>query len=108
MEEEPFSEGISMKKPPHYPMRPEEVLSEEEIREIEENNGSLYPPVTAASLDKAECGTPGCTEDHSVLYLNARCHPESGTRARYIKKDRVLIIDCLECGRRVAYIAVAP
>jgi hypothetical protein len=88
-------------------MRPEEVLSEEEIREIEENNGSLYPPVTAASLDKA-CGTPGCTEDQSVLYLHARCHPESGTRARYIKKDRVLIIDCLECGRRVSYIAVAP
>jgi len=59
-------------------------------------------PLTVEDLNKAGCGMPNCTHDHSVLYLHPRCHLSAGTRVRYEKKGRLLVIECWECGKEVA------
>jgi hypothetical protein len=59
-------DNVSRRLKPHYPMRPESVLNEEEIREIEQANGYLYPPVTAQSLDKAGGGITAVAMVHRL------------------------------------------
>ncbi len=51
-------------------------------------------------LDEATakgCGMPGCTEDHSVLYLHCRKHPGSGVEVSYRSGSGVLVVSCAEC-----------
>jgi len=63
--------------------------------------------LTRNELGKMGCGTPGCDHDHSVVYLNQRCHPSAATWASYNKRTGNLTIACAECEKPIAEIAVA-
>ena len=52
-------------------------------------------------MDSAGCDDPGCTHDHSVLYLHAQCHPRTGCVVRYKKEEGQMIVSCLRCGNEV-------
>jgi hypothetical protein len=55
-------------------------------------------PIGKATLDAMGCGTPGCTHDHSSLYLHSECHSEAPMWARYDKVNGALILECSICG----------
>lgn len=65
------------------------------------------PPLTQQDLDHAQCGTPGCTEKHGVLFLHAGCHMRAGTTVSYHPATGTLLIECKQCGKKIAEIAVA-
>jgi hypothetical protein len=58
-------------------------------------------PVSRTELDAMGCGTPGCTHDHSTLYLTPGCHPGSGTFVHYLKEHGYIIVECAECEKPV-------
>jgi hypothetical protein len=62
---------------------------------------------TRAELDKLGCGMPGCLHDHSVLYLQTRCHSQ-GVRVTYNLDAGDLKLECAECGHLVSEIRVLP
>jgi hypothetical protein len=64
----------------------------------------IGPLVTKADLDAAGCDAPGCTHDHSVVFLHAACHMTEAVHVRYDKTLGQLIIGCFRCGREVARI----
>ena len=61
--------------------------------------------LTRKELDRMQCGTPGCEEEHSVLFFHAACHPGAGTWARYEAGE--VTVECARCRQVVAVIAVA-
>jgi hypothetical protein len=64
--------------------------------------------LTADSMNRMRCENPNCGHDHSVLYLNASCHPKAGVEVRYTKATAILTLECKKCKKVVADIAVAP
>lgn len=65
-------------------------------------------PQTRYDLDRAQCGTPGCThEDHSEMFLHSACHPRAGHRVSYHLITGTLEIRCRICHQLAAEIAVA-
>jgi hypothetical protein len=57
------------------------------------------------ALDAAGCGTPNCTHDHSILYLVPKCHG-GPVEVHYNKKIGEIVVQCAECGKLVARIAL--
>jgi hypothetical protein len=55
-------------------------------------------PLGKTELDAMGCGTPGCQEDHSSLYLHSECHPGAAMWGRYDKKIGALVLECEACG----------
>jgi len=51
-------------------------------------------------------GEPGCTHDHSVLWLCSLCHPTEGLEVAYEKATGVLTVTCQVCETLVARILV--
>lgn len=64
--------------------------------------------LTQRDLNRMGCGTPDCGHDHTILYLNARCHPKAGTFASYDKSTGSLLIECAKCEKPIVEIAVNP
>jgi hypothetical protein len=64
--------------------------------------------VTYAQLNQRRCSTPGCTANHSLLYLHAQCHPEAALLSYYIKAEHQLVILCASCEREIIRIDIAP
>lgn len=64
-------------------------------------------PLTCVELDASGCEAPDCGHDHSVIFLNPRCHPAAGVEASYFKVSKRLRIACKRCKNLVAEIAVA-
>ena len=60
--------------------------------------------VTKKELSEAGCGSPGCTHDHSVIYLTQACHPSQGVEVRYDKLKEQLLVTCFVCDADVATI----
>lgn len=68
----------------------------------------MQKPLTRVELDRAQCATPGCThEDHSELFLHARCHMNAGLQVSYSLVTGTLKIACLTCDTPIAVVAVA-
>lgn len=68
----------------------------------------MIEALTREQLDDMQCGTPGCKHEHEFgdpLFLHSRCHPKAGTRVHYQHGE--LVIECRQCERHVATIAVA-
>lgn len=63
--------------------------------------------LTQEQLKPMGCSVPNCGHDHTVLYLNQRCHPSAGTEAFYNKRTKILTIVCQKCKELVADIKVA-
>ena len=63
--------------------------------------------LTRSALDATGCGDPGCTEDHSIIYLHPKCHPDAGTWTSYNKDTGTLAVECTECEMVLARIKVA-
>jgi hypothetical protein len=63
--------------------------------------------LTSAELNGFGCSDPNCTEDHSIVYLHPRCHPEAGTWTCFDKRTGALIIECMECQKPFVSILVA-
>lgn len=63
--------------------------------------------LTREELDQGGCGTPGCTHDHTVLFLYGRCHPSAGGRVSYDKRTGSLRVVCRRCEDLIAEVAVA-
>ena len=61
--------------------------------------------LTQNELNPMGCCTPGCTDDHSVLYMHPRCHDE-GIEARYEKQSGHFIVSCAVCEREVIRVLV--
>jgi len=62
-------------------------------------------PLFREDMEKAQCETPGCKNDHGPVYLKQRCHENAGTQTEYYKG--VLTITCKVCESLVAIVAVA-
>lgn len=60
--------------------------------------------LTREQLDQGGCGTPGCTHDHTVLYLHGRCHPSTGARVSYDKRTGTLAVACRRCSALIAVV----
>ena len=58
-------------------------------------------------LDREQCTTIGCTENHSILFLNSECHPTRPIEAAYYKADGTLRVRCTRCQRPVAIFQIA-
>jgi hypothetical protein len=58
-------------------------------------------------LDKMGCGIPNCGHDHTVLHLQAVCHPNAGTAVKYDKRTGLLTIECKKCKTLMARVKVA-
>ncbi len=63
--------------------------------------------LTRKILDVNRCSVSGCTLDHGVLYLHARCHPGSGVVVHYEKETGLAHIECGVCKVLVASLKVA-
>lgn len=64
-------------------------------------------PLTREKLDQAGCGTPNCQHDHTVLFLNSRCHPRGGTESSYDKRTGTITVKCKICKAFIAEVLVA-
>lgn len=53
------------------------------------------------------CATPGCTEDHDVLYLHSICHPRSKTESFYTHSTGLVTVQCGTCKKFIASFKVA-
>lgn len=51
--------------------------------------------LTCKELNDVGCSNPGCTGDHSIIYMHPRCH-EAGTFAFFDKTTGVLMLECAE------------
>lgn len=63
--------------------------------------------LTREDLDATGCGNPGCTHDHTVLFLGTNCHPQAGLNVSYDKRTGRLCVTCRRCDAPAAEIAVA-
>jgi hypothetical protein len=73
--------------------------------ELSQNENYIWG--TSGSVgDHGSSGSPFSTHDHSVLYLHPICHLDAGTWVRYEKEGRLLVINCRECKKEVARIAL--
>jgi hypothetical protein len=64
------------------------------------------PIATRSTLNATGCDEPGCTHDHSVLWLCSLCHPTEGLEVAYEKATGVLTVTCKVCETLVARILV--
>lgn len=64
-------------------------------------------PNTQEDMQTVECNAPGCTHDHSVLWVSPNCHEDAPLEAYYVKQDGVLYIRCADCRRPVTAFLVA-
>jgi hypothetical protein len=62
--------------------------------------------LTRQELDRSGCGTPNCQHDHSVLYLEPRCHVGAGVFAKYTKATGAISFSCAKCRKPIIEIAV--
>lgn len=62
--------------------------------------------LTQWQLERGGCATPNCGHDHSVLYLNAKCHPGTGVEVAYIKGQGIARVTCLKCQKIIADLAI--
>ena len=63
--------------------------------------------LTREDLDRGGCAEPGCTHDHSVLYLHAKCHPYAAVEAAYSKATGTLEVRCYRCKALVVELQIA-
>lgn len=62
----------------------------------------------AEDLATARCANPGCThEDHTQMFLHAKCHPQGGLDVAYNLIKNALEVSCARCHKPVGEIAVA-
>ena len=61
--------------------------------------------LTQTQLDTVGCGTPGCTSDHSVIYIHCKCGDEK-LAVFYEKITGDFVVECKVCEREVVRIAV--
>lgn len=62
--------------------------------------------LTRQELEAGGCATPNCGHDHSVLYLNPKCHPKRGVEVAYIKRQGIARVTCVVCKKLVADLAI--
>lgn len=63
------------------------------------------PPMHKEDLDAAQCGAPGCEhKNHSVLFLNGRCHMSAGKLA-FFHGGSVQVV-CAICTTEICTIAI--
>lgn len=63
------------------------------------------PPMRKEDLDAAQCGNPDCKhEDHSVMFLNGRCHMRAGKLA-FFHAGSVQVV-CAICTTEICTIAI--
>jgi hypothetical protein len=67
-------------------------------------------PVGKAELEAMGCETPGCTHDHSVIYMASHCHPGGGLFVKFVKDVGALIMECKVCRQPVGgvWVGEAP
>lgn len=53
------------------------------------------------------CGHPGCTYDHSTLYLTPLCHPGARVKVSITRGQTYFTVACAECEAIIAQIQVA-
>ena len=63
--------------------------------------------LTCTELNTFNCSNPDCTEDHTVVYLHQRCHPDAGTWVNFDKATGALMLECMECHKPFISILVA-
>ena len=63
--------------------------------------------LTRTKLDTMGCGNPGCTHDHTQLYLGPKCHEGAPTESSYNKLTGTVTVECSICGKPAAQFAVA-
>jgi len=61
--------------------------------------------LTQLTLGSATCDEPGCGCS-GRMYLHSACHQDVPMWASY--ENGVLVLECAECGKPAAKIAVAP
>lgn len=63
--------------------------------------------LTQKQLEPMGCAIPNCGHDHTVLYLNQRCHPTANAQVFYNKRTKILTVVCAKCRELVADVKVA-
>jgi hypothetical protein len=63
--------------------------------------------LTQEHLDGMGCDHPGCDCQEGGIVLHAACHMDSPTWAAYQRESAALTLQCAECGKTIATIAVA-
>lgn len=63
--------------------------------------------ITRKELDRAGCGTPGCSHDHSVVYFHGKCHLSAPVEASYEKATGEIVMRCARCQELIVRVAVA-
>jgi hypothetical protein len=63
--------------------------------------------LTQRELADIGCDTPNCKHDHSQIFFNPRCHPNSHVEAYYDKASGTVIIRCARCTQFVVAVEVA-
>ncbi len=68
-------------------------------------------PLTRNDLDAGVaggCQVPDCKHEHhdGVIFLNGKCHTGAGVDVSYTAGTGLLRIECRECGRLIAEVAV--
>ena len=63
--------------------------------------------MTREDLDRQGCGNPGCSHDHTILILQAGCHPRARTEIAYDKRTGVVRISCKVCQTTISEFAIA-
>lgn len=72
--------------------------------------GSCYLEDLEDSLNKAECSSPDCTENHTMdesVYLHSSCHIEAGVEVCFRFGDEFISVLCAECGDEVVKLRMA-
>lgn len=57
--------------------------------------------LTREQLDRS-CDAEG------ILHLEAKCHPDAGFLAHYVKDSSTLVLHCAKCSKYVDSVAVGP
>lgn len=78
----------------------------EETRKKREEIFALLTPLTRDVMDEGTCKCGKCSQEDEPA-IQQRCHPHAGLTARYIRKDGIIVIRCLECGGPMAKVRVA-
>jgi len=74
------------------------------VRKINIGAIAALPAATAGALDRLTACQCGCEESE----LGSKCHPGSGLRSFYDRKEKVIILLCGKCQGFCAKIKVAP
>jgi len=54
--------------------------------------------LTQTDLNQKQCGAPGCTKNHDVIFIHCPEHPRGHLVVGYHKADGTLRVICKECG----------